>query len=99
MATNVSSLSVTVQLLTVMLVASIILTIMSLAMPPYTTAEWYCYDETWSTGICTVPCGLPAGTRLYQTTNYWQHWCCNAYTCWKEGGVQSSPGPQWCAFC
>jgi len=77
---------VVMRALTVMLVASFMLTVVSLAWPELASAEHYCY---WQDGGRTnVHCGGRCGAWAW----YYGCWdkvkiktCCDAYHCWYAG--------------
>lgn len=89
-------------MLAVMMASSLLLAAMCFVAPQFSIAEWYCYNQQWTTIgslYCAIPCGILAGMHPYTTIVHTQRWCCNAYTCWKDGPETTSPGPMGCAFC
>lgn len=88
--------------LAIMMISSSLLAVMGFMTPPFSAAEWYCYNKEWTTnGDCwrEFPCFIFAGMHPQLTIRHSQQWCCNAYTCWAAGPDNTSPGPTFCAFC
>lgn len=91
MATPISFHPITMRLLTMMLVASLLLTgIMVAAGPDIAHAEFYCY---WTyayraTDWCGASCGVWMGLSYGCWDNIYKQICCDAYHCWETGSTR-----------